>query len=458
MPDVRRFGLFDFLALVLVLTAAVTARVGYLYLYCENATTAGPLLVQDPSPILDDLPPDTKLRGQNQPTELDALIHNVKEHNWFGSFAPFSTGEETTAHVSPGYPYLLGVAARYIPEADFLPAVRWTQAGLGSLAAVFVFLFCRRAFRSLVVGTLAGLVMAVWPFAVIDTAALADGTLATFLLAATLWLGARAGATGGPMASLLLGLTLAALALTRAALLPYSVICLGWLLMRTRDVPSGWLAALVAFLGFLGGLSPWLIRNYQLYEEPVPVVSSLLYEAWIGNNPAATGGPLTPEMVTGPLEAELAVIKDQPDRYAALGKVVRTEWIEATQQSVQRRLNALLYFVFGQRWFTHQRLADAPTGSPPEHTELILTAFLLGVILFGFVGWRWSFAYHVESMPAMLAMLFVPLPYILSHAMALHGPRLPLDTVLVSFAAFGLSTLLLGRWLTDPQPEREEMS
>lgn len=439
MPEVRRFGLLDFLALLLVLGVAVAGRVGYLAVYCDNAQGPGPLRVQDETP------------------ELADLVKNLKEKDEFKSVAPFAPGEEVTSHTAPAYPYLLGVAARFVAEADFAPAVRWAQAGLGSLAAGFVFLFGRRAFRSLFVGTLAGLGMAAWPFAIVATAALTDGTLATFLMAAVLWFGARAGGTGGPMASFLFGLLLAGLALTRPALLPFAAVCLGWLMLRTRDLPSGWLAALVAFLGFVGGLAPWAIRTYQLHDEPVPVVSTAYYEVWVGNNPAATGGPETTAMLATDAAVELKLVAKQPDRYARLGKEIAQEVTTAPEATVQRRLNALLFFLFGQRWFTDRRMADHTGETVPQYAELALTASLLGVLLLAFLGWRWSFGYRVESVPAMLAMLLVPLPYILSHAMALHGPRLPLDAVLVPFAAFGFSTFLLAGWLTEPQPEDDGM-
>jgi hypothetical protein len=458
MPAVRRFGPLDFVALLIVLAVAGTARVGYLIVYCDSAANAGPLAVEDVSPVLDDLPPGTKLRGREHATELDALIHNVKENNWFGSFAPFSAREEATAHVAPGYAYLLGFAARYAPEESFDRLVRWTQAGLGTLTALFVFLFGRRVFRSLFVGTLAGLFMAAWPFAVIDTAALADGTLATFLLSAGLWLGARAGTTGGPLASLLFGLTLAGLALTRAALLPYAVLCLAWLLVTTRDQSSGWVSALVAFLGFVAGLAPWTVRNYQTFNEPVPIVSSSYYELWVGNNPAATGGPVDEAMLEKVPGPDLAAIASQPDRYATLARKIAQEAQDAPTATVQRRVNALLYFLFGQHWFTNQRLADPLTSGGLDHAELILASSLLGAFLFAFLGWRWSFPYKREMIPASLAVIWLPLPYILGHAMGLHGPRLPLDPVILCLAAFALACFVPGvsRSLLEPKEREDE--
>src|SRR5262249_5281555 len=68
----------------------------------------------------------------------------------------------------------------------------------------------------------------------------------------------------------------------------------------------------------------------------------------------------------------------------------------------------------------------------------------LGMYLLAFLGWRWGYAWRKESMPASLAVLWLPLPYVLGHAGLLHGPRLPLDGVLLTFAAFALVCLVPG--------------
>ena len=87
---------------------------------------------------------------------------------------------------------------------------------------------------------------------------------------------------------------------------------------------------------------------------------------------------------------------------------------------------------------------------------------LLGLLVLAFLGWRWSYGWQAESMPAALAMIWIPLPYILSHAEALSGPRLPLDGVLLCYAAFALLCLtpgvrryfLDGAKATQPLPPR----
>src|SRR5207248_9276343 len=110
------------------------------------------------------------------------------------------------------------------------PAVRWIQCAVGALTAGLYFLFGRRAFDSRLVATLAGLLTALHPFWIINTAAINDGTPVAFVLGLVLFLGTVAGQTGGAIASLLYGVSLAGLALLRAALLPFAFIALLWLL------------------------------------------------------------------------------------------------------------------------------------------------------------------------------------------------------------------------------------
>ena len=272
MADLRRFGPMDFLFLLLVLALAGGARAAYLMRYADNGRAAGPLAVQDP-----------------RPDEITSLTDNVKAGHGFASLAPFASAEEATAHTSPGYPYLVGLFGGAVGDnRDFY--LRWMQVGLGALTAAFYYLFARRAFRSLLVGVVAGLATALNPFWIINVAEIDDGTFTSFALAACLLLAGQAGEKGGALKSLLFGVSLAALALLRAALLPFSFVALVWFLLRSSSLNRGWLCAVCAFLGFANGLAPWAVRNYQVFGEPIPVVSSAYYHVWVGNNPAATGG------------------------------------------------------------------------------------------------------------------------------------------------------------------------
>jgi 4-amino-4-deoxy-L-arabinose transferase-like glycosyltransferase len=445
MAELRRFGLSDLLLLLAVLVLAGGARAGYLLAFADGGRNAGPFRVQEETL----LPPDPENPNSPRPTEQEVLVDNLTKGWQFRCRAPFAAKDEDTAHVSPGYPWLLAGLHRVLPAEQVASAVRWGQVGLGTLTAALYFLFARRVFRSLLVGFLAGLLTALNPFWIIATATLSDGVLAGFLLALALALGSRSGEVGGAFSSLLYGLALAGLALVRAACLPFSFLALVWFLFRSRTLPRGWLAALLAFLGFANGLAPWIVRNVQAFHEPLPIVDSAWLHLWIGNNPDATGGPATEAMWANAPRQELQAVPRQPERYARLAPQVWKEVRAEPEKTIFRRLRAALIFLTGESWLEEGTLvgetssseAGLPAWWPPAATGISLQAALLVMLLLGFLGWRWSYAWRWESMPAFLAVVWIPLPYILGHGEALSGPRLPLDGVLLCYVALVLGAL-----------------
>src|ERR1051326_1706553 len=104
MNPMRRLTTADLALLLLVLLLAAGARAWYVSSIPSEGLGEAPLQVQDAWPTLQRLPPNTEMHGHKPPNELDALLHNLKESNWFGSLAPLAATEERTAHVSPGYP------------------------------------------------------------------------------------------------------------------------------------------------------------------------------------------------------------------------------------------------------------------------------------------------------------------------------------------------------------------
>jgi hypothetical protein len=113
-------------------------------------------------------------------------------------------------------------------------------------------------------------------------------------------------------------------------------------------------------------------------------------------------------------------------------------------------LRAAIAFFLGDSWLENRSLAEEPGGSCADGDWLspllpvLLPGALLGMLLLGVLGWRWSYGWRRAAMPSSLAVMWIPLPYLLSHAEALHGPRLPLDGVLLSYAALAIVYLLPG--------------
>jgi hypothetical protein len=440
----RRLGVVECLWLLGIVVVAMAARIWYLNEWTDGGRSAGPLQVQ----------------GTPPPSDLKAILAHLTEERWFGSRAPLAAGEEQTAHVSPGYPWLMAWMDRAPINLGTLDrTMRWLQCLLGSLTALVYALLARRAFGSMFVAVLTGMLCAVHPFWVVNTAEINDGVVVSFLLGVCLWLGARSVQDGGHVSSFFFGVALAGLSLTRAAYLPFAFIAILWFVGRCRIVRRGWLCALLATLGLLNALVPWSFRNYRLFGEVVPIVSSAPYHLWVGNNPQATGGPMDENAVTASLANSRGGSKEdleksegalpQKSRYDHLIEDVKSEVQVHSGETIRRRLLAGIYFWFGAEWVKNGKCWESESMSAMEspgfllrNANAILNGALLFMVIFGLLGWRWTSKFSLQAMPIALALIWIPVPYVIGHAAGLVGPRLPLDGVILCYAAFALACLL----------------
>ena len=80
---------------------------------------------------------------------------------------------------------------------------------------------------------------------------------------------------------------------------------------------------------------------------------------------------------------------------------------------------------------------------------------VLGVTFFGLLGWRGSYGWRAESMPAVLAMIWIPIPYVLSHAKSCGAASAARRRVTVLLGV-GHVVLLAGRghYCLGPAPPR----
>lgn len=413
----RRHTAVEFVLLGLVILLAGGLRVHYIGACADDGRGPEPLRVQD-------APGDG----------FTNLVRGLSQGRGFSSSSN-GNGDTRRIDLAPLYPWLISQLSPTPADTPLLfQRARWLQCGLGALTAGLLFLFARQAFTSVPVALLAGLGAAVHPFWLVATAEVADGVLAAFLLALSLYLAARSRFREFA-ASWLFGLALAGLALTRAALLPYAIVSLLWFLNGCRSAPGRAVPALLAVFGFASGMAPWVLSSYEATHRIFPVTESTYYHLWIGNNPEATGGP--------------GMALPPPPTQREQAEVVRDTITGDAAGTVRRRLWAGSAFVAGEAWLTKQQLfGETPEASIPEnwlgYFRLVLPASLLLLLLLASIGWRWSYGSPEKMGPAALAVMLVPLPYIVGHAETFSGPRLPLDGVLICLAAYALVWLVAG--------------
>jgi hypothetical protein len=230
-------------------------------------------------------------------------------------------------------------------------------------------------------------------------------------------------------------------------MLPFAVVAVLWFFLRSRTLKGGWLCAIIALLGFAGGLAPWIVRNHQDLQDIIPVSDSAGYHLWVGNNPQATGGPFDPKMeaeLEPKRKKELADISES-QRYFKFLDDVKSEVTESPTATFQRRIHAFAsYFVGDSVLQGHGAMVSEANLNPPSWVEEALYGTVLAIVVLGLLGWRWSYGWKFQSSPLGLALFWIPLPYILGHAEFLCGPRLPLDGPLMCLVALGLVCLVPG--------------
>ena len=190
-----------------------------------------------------------------------------------------------TSQQAPLYPF--AVAGAYwlggagTPRA--LLILEMGQALLGGLLVAGVMSFARSiAPAAWWVVPLAGLIVAVDPSLVYSATHVQVVTLATTTLVVCLAMGERTGRTGRNRDAMGSGIALGLLALADP-ILALAAPALAWSIARSRSWRRS--IGLVGLVGITAAacVAPWVVRNYQIHGEFVPIKSSFGYAFWQGN-------------------------------------------------------------------------------------------------------------------------------------------------------------------------------
>jgi 4-amino-4-deoxy-L-arabinose transferase-like glycosyltransferase len=339
--------------------------------------------------------------------EMGRLARSIATGQGFSSPTDLPTGP--SAWAPPLYPYILAGVFKLFGVYSALSA--WVILAFNS---VFASLTCLTLFRiaermyGIAVARATAWTWAVFPYAIYwPVRVVWETSFTTFLLSLALLLTLRM-ADEPPRRRrwILFGLIWGVIALANTAVVSILPFCLVWLLCRLPRRPQQLVGAALCVLTAALVVSPWLVRNYQVFGKFIFVRDNLPLEMYEANNDQSAGLWTRNEHPGNNPEAMR--------RFQELGELgFMAEKQEEVHQFIYEHPGRFL-------WFTVER-AIYFWIAPPQATivagyDLMIsrhTNFLLGAV-FAFAG-LWLTIRNRKRGGFLLAcfLLIYPLPYYL---------------------------------------------
>ncbi|HWY58254.1 MAG TPA: glycosyltransferase family 39 protein [Terriglobales bacterium] len=221
--------------------------------------------------------------------EMGRLARSIAEGHGFSSPTDLPTGP--SAWAPPLYPYILAGVFKLFGVYSGLSA--WIILAFNS---VFAALTCLTLYRiaeriyGIDVGRATAWTWAVFPYAIYwPVRVVWETSLTAFLLSLALLMTLRmADEPPRPRMWILFGLLWGIIALTNTAVVSMMPFCLFWLLYKLPR-KAAFLGAALCVLTAALVVSPWLVRNYQVFGKFILVRDNLPLEMYEANNDQSAG-------------------------------------------------------------------------------------------------------------------------------------------------------------------------
>lgn len=310
----------------------------------------------------------------------------------------YSVDGKLTAYWPIGYPALLSFL--FFVAGPSVMAAKVLNVLLGLVAVYLTYCLGARLFRSHAVGLISAVLMALHPTWVMYSGIVASEPLftATMLGGALAALNAR----GDPTRLLVSGLLFGAAVYTRPQAIVIPLIVLVCAYFWDDDTPRSfwfWKATAKVYLVIALVLSPWLIRNYLVYDRFVFVSTNGGDNLLIGNNAKATGRYMSPESAGLVRPPEMS----EPERDSA---AARAAW-EYASTNKRRTLSlwpeklkqTFLTGSDGPYWAFQDKFGEIVGPDQGPHRDLYRTAKLAGTQATQILTWAF-----LVSLPLLLVL------------------------------------------------------
>ena len=222
--------------------------------------------------------------------EMGRLARSIAQGQGFSSPTDLPTGP--SAWAPPLYPYILAGAFKLFGVYSALSA--WVILTFNS---IFAALTCLTLYRiaermyGIGVARATAWTWAVFPYAIYwPVRVVWETSLTAFLLSLALLLTLRmADDPPRPRMWILFGLLWGVIALNNTAVVSMFPFCLLWLLYQLPRKPQQFFGAALCVLTAALAVSPWLVRNYEVFGKFILVRDNLPLEMYEANNDQSAG-------------------------------------------------------------------------------------------------------------------------------------------------------------------------
>lgn len=217
--------------------------------------------------------------------ENGKIAYSIVQGHGFGS--PLFEDTGPTAWLTPVYPYLIAgvftIAGTYSKASALI--LLTLQALMSALTCLPVFFAARKTFGDRV-ALFSGWAWALFPLGIYWPAERIWPTwLATLLLTILFLMTLHFERPVGPGAWIAYGLLWGFAALTEPIMLTVLPVMLGWIGIRLLQQKERWFLPLtVVSVTFILSVSPWFVRNYEVFHQFIPFRDGMGLELRIGNN------------------------------------------------------------------------------------------------------------------------------------------------------------------------------
>ncbi len=356
----------------------------------------------------------------------------VTGHGFANVFAPNSG---PTAVLPPVYSYLLAAIFKIFgaeTKASILVALSLNSV-FSALTCVPVFLIAHRGFGDRV-AKWAGWGWAFSPYGIYYGADWAWSTcLVTLELACLFYWAWRLEDSARPRDWLLFGLFGGFAALSEPVVLSVVPLLALWTIYKRARSGQSWTVPLIAgAVGAIAIMSPWVIRNYEIFHRFIPIRGGYGLELYIGNNGYSTRW-VNSNLHPNHNDAEL-------NEYERLGELA---YMDHKKQQGEAFIRAhpgwflwmtarrALYMWTGYWSFSHEYLKDEPLDPPNIFVDTTMT-------ILGLVGLWHVFRRHASlGVRFAIVLIFFPLAYYFSHPETYYFR--PVDPLIVLLAAVAIA-------------------